>query len=88
MPNLILTDEQAIQLVEQLPQQQQAKLMRILLQKSWSQWLELSESGQTNIRQIAADKNKNWDEMNEDEREVLIDEILHERREEVFSVSP
>jgi hypothetical protein len=79
MPNLILTDEQAIQLVEQLPQQQQAKLMRILLQKYWSQWLELSESGQTNIRQIAAGKNKNWDEMNEDEREVLIDEILHEK---------
>ena len=79
MPNLVLTDEQAIQLVEQLPQQQQAKLMRILLQKSWSQWLELSESGQTNIRQIAAIKNKNWDEMNEDEREVLIDEILHEK---------
>ena len=79
MPNLVLTDEQAIQLVEQLPQQQQAKLMRILLQKSWSQWLELSESGQTNIRQIAAGKNKNWDEMNEDEREVLIDEILHEK---------
>lgn len=79
MPNLVLTDEQAIQLVEQLPQQQQAKLMRILLQKYWSQWLELSESGQTNIRQIAAGKNKNWDEMNEDEREVLIDEILHEK---------
>ena len=79
MPNLVLTDEQAIQLVEQLPQQQQAKLMRILLQKSWRQWLELSESGQTNIRQIAAGKNKNWDEMNEDEREVLIDEILHEK---------
>lgn len=79
MPNLILTNEQAIQLVEQLPQQQQAKLMRILLQKYWSQWLELSESGQTNIRQIAAGKNKNWDEMNEDEREVLIDEILHEK---------
>ena len=79
MPNLVLTDEQAIQLVEQLPQQQQAKLMRILLQKSWSQWLELSESGQTNIRQIAASKNKNWDKMNEDEREVLIDEILHEK---------
>ena len=79
MPNLVLTDEQAIQLVEQLPQQQQAKLMRILLQKSWSQWLELSESGQTNIRQIAAGKNKNWDEMNEDEREMLIDEILHEK---------
>jgi hypothetical protein len=53
--------------------------MRILLQKSWNQWLELSESGQTNIRQIAASKNKNWDEMNEHEREVLIDEILHEQ---------
>ena len=79
MPNLVLTDEQAIQLVEQLPQQQQAKLMQVLLQKSWSQWLELSQSGQANIRQIAAGKNKNWDEMNEDEREELIDEILHER---------
>jgi hypothetical protein len=79
MPNLVLTDEQAIQLVEQLPQQQQAKLMQALLQKSWGQWLELSQSGQANIRQIAAGKNKNWDEMNEDEREELIDEILHER---------
>ena len=79
MPNLVLTDEQAIQLVEQLPQQQQAKLMQVLLQKSWSQWLELSQSWQVNIRQIAADKNKNWDEMNEDERELLIDEILHEK---------
>jgi DNA-binding NtrC family response regulator len=78
MPNLILTDEQAIQLVEQLPQQQQAKLMQVLLQKSWSKWLELSQSGQVNIRQIAADKNKNWDEMNKDEQKVLIDEILRE----------
>ncbi|UXE60685.1 MAG: hypothetical protein KA717_35130 [Woronichinia naegeliana WA131] len=78
MSNLVLTDEQAIQLVEQLPQQQQAKLMRVLLQKSWSQWLELSQSGQVNIRQIAADKNKNWDEMNKDEQKVLIDEILRE----------
>ena len=78
MPNLVLTDEQAIQLVEQLPQQQQAKLMQVLLQKSWSQWLELSQSGQVNIRQIAADKNKNWDEMNKDEQKVLIDEILRE----------
>jgi DNA-binding NtrC family response regulator len=79
MPNLVLTDEQAIQLVEQLPQQQQAKLMQVLLQKSWSQWLKLSQSGQADIRQIAAGKNKNWDEINEDEREELIDEILHER---------
>jgi DNA-binding NtrC family response regulator len=78
MSNLVLTDEQAIQLVEQLPQQQQAKLMRVLLQKSWSQWLELSQSWQVNIRQIAADKNKNWDEMNKDEQKVLIDEILRE----------
>ena len=78
MSNLVLTDEQAIQLVEQLPQQQQAKLMRVLLQKSWSQWIELSQSGQVNIRQIAADKNKNWDEMNKDEQKVLIDEILRE----------
>jgi hypothetical protein len=79
MPNLVLTDEQAIQLVEQLPQQQQAKLMQVLLQKSWSQWLELSQAGQINIRQIAEGKNKNWDEMNEDEREALIDDILHEK---------
>jgi hypothetical protein len=52
--------------------------MQVLLQKSWSQWLELSQSGQANIRQIATERNKNWDEMNEDERELLIDEILHE----------
>lgn len=80
MPTLTLTDEQVIELVKQLPPNQQAELFQFLLQQRWDKWEKLSRAGQEGARRAAAERGKNWDTMTEDEREAFIDDIVHEDR--------
>jgi hypothetical protein len=78
MATLTLSDEQVIELVKQLQPEKQAKLLSYLLSESWGKWIELSQYGQERVRHLAKQKGKNWDRMNEEERDALIDEVLHE----------
>ena len=79
MPVLTLTNEQAIELVKQLPMEQQAEIFRFLLVQQWEQWQLLSEYGSDKVRLAAQTRGYDWDKMTEDEREAFIDEIVHEK---------
>jgi hypothetical protein len=78
MPVIELTEEQVRQLVLQLPEEQRKALVLELLRLHWQEWTRLSESGQEHIRRIARERGLDWDQMSEEEREALIDQILHE----------
>lgn len=80
MPTLTLTDEQVIELIEQLPSDKQAKLFQYLLQQQRDRWDELSNAGQEGVRRAAKERGKNWDIMTEEEREDFIDAVVHEDR--------
>lgn len=78
MPTLTLTDEQVIELVKQLPPIQQAELLQFLLQQRRDKWKELSRAGQEGARRAATQRGRSWDTMTEEEREVFIDNVMHE----------
>ena len=78
MPTLTLSDDQVIELVKQLPPDQQAKLLQILLTKLWSTWVDLSRYGEERARTAAAPRGRAWDTMIETEREAFIDDLVHE----------
>ncbi|MCY7381765.1 MAG: hypothetical protein LH628_04095 [Microcoleus sp. CAN_BIN18] len=78
MPTLILSNEQVVELVKQLSVEQQVEVFRFLLLQQWSQWESLSRYGVDRVRLIAQERGCNWDEMSEEERESLIDRIVHE----------
>ncbi|NJL57898.1 hypothetical protein HC928_24290 [bacterium] len=78
MPILTLTNEQVIELVKQLPNEQQTEVFRFLLLQQWRQWASLSSYGADRARLVAWERGQDWDIMSEDEREAFIDEILHE----------
>ncbi|MBD1845062.1 hypothetical protein H6F89_16975 [Cyanobacteria bacterium FACHB-63] len=78
MPSITLTDEQVIQLVKQLSAEQQAEVFRFLLLQQWGQWESLSRYGTERVRVIAKECGYDWDAMTEEEREALIDHIVHE----------
>ncbi|QLE59204.1 hypothetical protein [Nostoc sp. TCL26-01] len=78
MPNLTLTNEQVIELVKQLPNEQQIEVFRFLLLQQWGQWESLSRYGADRARLVAQECGQNWDTMTEDEREAFIDEVVHE----------
>jgi hypothetical protein len=78
MPTLILSNEQVVELVKQLSVEQQVEVFRFLLLQQWSQWESLSRYGVDRVRLVAQERGCNWDAMSEEERESLIDDIVHE----------
>jgi len=78
MPTFALTNEQVIELVKQLPSEQQIEVFRFLLLQQWGKWESLSRYGADKVRLVAQNRGQNWDTMTEDEREAFIDEVVHE----------
>ena len=78
MPSFTLTNEQVVELVKQLPTEQQIEVFRFLLLQQWGQWESLSRYGADRARLVAQERGKDWDVMTEDERETFIDEVVHE----------
>lgn len=78
MLTLTLTNEQVVELVKQLPTEQQVEVFRFLLLQQWGQWESLSRYGIDKVRLIAQERCYNWDTMTEQEREAFIDEVVHE----------
>lgn len=79
MPTLNLTNQQVIELIKQLPIQQQGEIFRFLLLQQWENWDSLSRYGKDKIQLVAQQRGYNWDKMTEAEKESLIDEIVHEK---------
>ena len=78
MPSFTLTNEQVVELVKQLPAEQQIEVFRFLLLQQWGQWESLSAYGAEKARLVAQERGQDWDVMTEDERETFIDEVVHE----------
>jgi hypothetical protein len=78
MPNFTLTNEQVVELVKQLPTEQQIEVFRFLLLQQWGQWESLSKYGVDKAMIVAQERGQDWDVMTEDEREAFIDELVHE----------
>jgi len=78
MPMLTLSNEQVVELVKQLPIEQQVEVFKYLLLQQWGKWESLSRYGAEQARLIAQERGYNWDRMTEQERESFIDDVVHE----------
>ncbi|MBE5228886.1 MAG: hypothetical protein INR81_07090 [Microcystis aeruginosa PMC 728.11] len=78
MPKLTLSNEQAIELVKQLPEDQKREVYKILILSQWNRWESLSNYAIDKARIVAKERGYDWDTMTEEEREEFIDEIVHE----------
>ncbi len=63
MPVLTLSNEQVIELVQQLPTAQQTIIFEFLLRQHWSAWVELNQYGINQVRSVAQDRGVNWDDI-------------------------
>ena len=77
MPTLTLSDDQVIELVKQLPLDEQETLFRFLRTKQWRTWVDLSRYGEEGVRTAAAQRGRAWDAMTETEREAFVDDLVH-----------
>ena len=78
MPIVTLSNEQVVELVKQLPIEQQVEVFRLLLLQQWGRWESLSRYGSDKARLAAQERGYEWDAMTEEEREAFIDNVVHE----------
>jgi hypothetical protein len=80
MPTVELTDEQVLSLVRQLPPVRQRAALLALAAGAAERRVERMEYAETQLRRICAERGLDWDKLSEDEREALIDDLVHEDR--------
>jgi hypothetical protein len=78
MPILTRSYEQVVELVKQLSSEQQVEVFRFLLLHQWGKWESLSRYGADKARLVAQERGFDWDAMTEEDREALIDDVVHE----------
>jgi hypothetical protein len=77
---LELTDQQVVDLVNQLPPKRKRSVLVSLASEAVTRRDERMQLAEAQIRRLCTERGRNWDQMSEDEREVFIDELLHEDR--------
>jgi hypothetical protein len=80
MPMVTLTDEQVIELVKQLPLQSKYEVLKALNAEREAWWERTLTEGEQQLRRLCAERGLEWDIMSEDEREVFVDDLIHEDR--------
>lgn len=81
MPTLALTDEQVIELVKQLSPERKRAVLMVLAEDAPVQRKARLEYAEEQLRQLCSQRGLNWDAMSEEEREVFIDDLVHEDRQ-------
>ena len=80
MPSLEVSDAQVVELVKQLPPERQREALLALAAGAAERRNQRMQYAEEKLRRVSAERGMNWDEMSEDQRENLIDDLLHEDR--------
>jgi hypothetical protein len=80
MPTLNLTEEQVIQLLEQLPPDRRTEILVRIAKDAGRFREENLEKGEEQLRRLAAARGLDWEKMTEEQRIALVDDLIHEDR--------
>lgn len=81
MPELKLTDEQVVELIRQMSPERRRKALLALAEDACARREVRLEYAEAQLRQICAERGRDWDAMTEEEREAFIDDLVHEGRQ-------
>jgi hypothetical protein len=80
MPTLRLTDEQVVDLVRQLPPERRRTALLALAEDATARRADRMEYAEQQLRRIAGERGLDWDSLTDDERQDLVDDLIHEDR--------
>jgi hypothetical protein len=78
MPTMTLSNNQVVDLIKQLPPEDKRTALFVLAEEASIQHQERMAYAESQLRQLCAERGLDWDAMSEEEREIFIDDLLHE----------
>ena len=80
MPTLELTEQQVVDLMKQLPPARKRDALLALASDAAARREERIQFAEAQLRRLCAERGRDWDKLSEDDRELFIDELVHEDR--------
>ena len=80
MPTLELTEQQVVDLMKQLPPARKRDALLALASDAAARREERIQFAEAQLRRLCAERGRDWDKLSDDERELFIDELVHENR--------
>lgn len=80
MPTVVLTNEQVVELIKQLPAEDKRAILGALAAEQEAWWEETVTEGEGQLRRLCTERGRDWDRMSEEERENFVDDLIHEDR--------
>jgi hypothetical protein len=77
MASVELTNEQVVELVRQLPAETKREVLLALAGDAGTRRGDRMALAAAQLRQRAAERGLNWDAMNDDDRQALVNELIH-----------
>ena len=78
MPRLELTNDQIVNLVRQLPKKEKGRIIRDMILTEDELFLKIMGTGKQRFNNFCRKRNINANGLNAEEKEKLIDDVLHE----------
>ena len=75
-----LTDRQVVELVRQLPPERQRAALLALAEGASQGREERMRYAEGQLRRSCSERGLDWDKMSDDQREALVDDLIHEDR--------
>lgn len=76
-----LTTDQIVSFVQQMPPEERQALLLTIAEQAAANRASRIARAEDKLRKLCAARGLNWDTMTEDEREELVDNLIHEDRE-------
>jgi hypothetical protein len=80
MPTVELSEQQVLDLVKQLPPKRKLEALVALAGDRTNSASQRLARAEEELRRLAAEHKKDWDQMTEDERETFVNDLVHEDR--------
>lgn len=77
MALLDLTADQLAQIIRALPKEEQKRLFELLTSERDGWWAGLRSGDGEHLRRIARSRGLDWDALNEEDKDSLIDDLMH-----------
>ena len=78
MAALEINEEQIAALIQQLSAEQRERVLFALARQPAEEVEARRQKAQAELRRIAAERGQDWDTMSDEERQDLVDDLLHE----------
>lgn len=80
MATITVSTEQIADLIQQLAPAQKREVVLLLVSKTKAARAARQQQGEMRLREFAQERGLSWDSMDEEQKELLIDDIVHEAR--------